>query len=230
MLRQLLRAKNVAWTQDMDDYLKTQSTKKFLKDIAIDLGLKVNHVYSRMEKLGLSKERRTVKRQFLKGVDSWSPETSAYFAGLIDGEGTISCHYRRGNSGNLHLRPTVTVSNTSFALMQWLETIGMRGTLSQNSNGNLYWRCSVSGFQCQTLIAKMRPYLIIKTRHADIVSEIIALRFQQPLHELPTPRIMSLLAELKDLNTQGSMLLDELRRAGVSLTSLRPSSALLPKT
>jgi hypothetical protein len=211
----------------MDLYLREHITTKFLKDIAAEMGLKVTQVYSRAEWLGLAKNRMTVKRMNLRGVSRWTSEEAAYIAGIVDGEGTISFG-KRVRKGRLYIRPLVYVSNTSLPLMQFQQKIGMYPVIARNTSGKLYWRCEVSGFQCLDLLERIYPYLVVKKRHCEILTEVIRIRQAQGLHDSPTPRIITLLEELRGLNRRGSRFQDELERAGLSLTSLRPSTASSP--
>jgi hypothetical protein len=206
----------------MDTFLVEHHGTMQIKEIADHLGVTSHRAYHRMRKLGISGTRMTVKRSSLRNLGHWSPTDWAYFAGLVDAEGTVSCQLTRGK----YLRPHLSVTNTSYSLMRWLESLGMYCVLLRNGNGNLYWKAEVSGFGILPVLENIRPWVKIRTRRYDILMEIIHIRTAAGYRFRPTPRIMSLLEELKALNMRGSQLEDSLTRAGESTTSLRPRSVL----
>jgi len=214
-----------SWTPDMVQLLKDKHGTMQIKDIAPLLGVTPQAVYGKLKGLGLSASRMTVKRASLRNLDLWSPTDWAYFAGLVDAEGTVSCQLAKGK----YLRPMICVTNTSYSLMRWLESLGMYCVLARNGNGNLYWRAEVSGFGILEVLEGIRPWVKIRPRRYDILMEIIEARTSEGYRFQPTPHIMSLLDELKALNMRGSQLEDSLARAGESTTSLRPRSVLLQK-
>lgn len=92
----------------------------------------------------------------------------AYLAGIIDGEGSIniSCNPKHGRN---YYSLKLDITNTSDALMQWLEDkfrghIGTSYARSQNRTNLHSW--IVSGKQAQYLLYKVLPYLVIKTEQA----------------------------------------------------------------
>lgn len=213
------------WTPEMVEMLREKHGTMQIKDIAPLLGVTPQAVYGKLKTLGLSGSRMTVKRRSLSSLDSWSPTDWAYFAGLVDAEGTVTCQLTQGK----YLRPMVSVTNTSYSLMRWLESLGMYCVLAHNSSGNLYWKAEVSGFGILPALEGIRPWVKIRTRRYDILMEIIKIRQEHGYRFRPTPHIMSLLEELKALNLRGSQLEDSLARAGESTTSLRPHSVLSRK-
>ena len=207
----------------MDAFVKENHGVMQIKDMAPHLGVTAMSVYHRLRKLGLASTRMTVKQQSLKGLGLWQPTDWAYFAGLVDGEGTVTCQITQGK----YLRPTLSVTNTSYSLMLWLESLGMYCVLARNNYGNMYWKAEVSGFGILPVLEGVRPWVKIRTRRYDILMEIIRIRTSAGYRFQPTTAIISLLAELKALNLRGSQLEDSLARAGESTTSLRPHSVLL---
>lgn len=221
-IRPTIRA---SWTPARDAQLTRLSTELPLKEIAVVMGLYATQIYSRMERLGLAKNRKTVKRSNLKNFQNWTVAETAYFAGILDGEGTITVQ-KTSRKGRTYLRPAVMVSNTSLDLLHWLENIGMYATIKTNTSGNLYWLLQASGYKIDELLTKVQPYLIIKHNHSKLLLELILLRSQLGLHDQPTARMLALYDEIKSLNVRGCSLYDDLERHGTSLTLLRPTGVL----
>lgn len=100
-------------------------------------------------------------------------EKLAYTAGLIDGEGTISCYEVKNGQGRPFLRPEVAVAQgeKQIEVLHWLE---------QNYGGRVhlqaprylwggfhrvgYWR--LNGTKAVELVSKLYPYLIVKREQA----------------------------------------------------------------
>lgn len=154
----------------------------------------------------------------------WPPTTWAYMAGLIDGEGTITVA-RGVVKGKMYLRPVVCVSNTSIALWHWLATLGMQVTVMRNTNGKGYYKATISGFGIEPLLRGMLPHLIIKKALCELLLEFISIRKGMRLRYSPTPRMLRISQEVKDINTRGSRFSDELRRHRKSLTSPQRKAA-----
>jgi len=94
----------------------------------------------------------------------------AYLAGIIDGEGCISVSENPRN-GRKYYRLILDVTNTNDILMQWLEdTFGgiVRTNYARAENRSNLHGWTVSGKQCQELLAMVLPYLIIKKAQAEL--------------------------------------------------------------
>ncbi|MFH1726221.1 MAG: LAGLIDADG family homing endonuclease [Elusimicrobiota bacterium] len=97
----------------------------------------------------------------------------AYLAGLIDGEGTITLtrHHR-----NQFPQPRVSISNNSLELLEWVrERLGcgniIRRSPRKEHHGKSYvWQVQLAGSALKVL-REIRPYLVLKRRHADLLLE-----------------------------------------------------------
>lgn len=107
----------------------------------------------------------------------WTTEQLSYFAGIIDGEGSICVDLQRASEkfGRKHDYYTLRLSivNTNKELMEWLV---------KNFSGSYYQRRPKAGYKiCYTyriyghkladLIVACIPYLIVKRPHAEIVNK-----------------------------------------------------------
>lgn len=97
---------------------------------------------------------------------------AAYIAGFIDGEGSITLVKRP--SGTVTLR--VFASNCHKETLEWLKTTTGVGSVTPHQRGNAkhapswYWNCAANA--AETLLRQIRPYMHIKTAHADVVLEL----------------------------------------------------------
>ena len=103
---------------------------------------------------------------------------AAYFAGIVDGEGTIGVTLS-GDKRCCCYRPMMIVTNTSMALMDWIgKNLG--------GNGWAIWRQPLgnakrvatwyfSRAQIKVVLPQIRPYLVIKAEQADLVAEMLRL-------------------------------------------------------
>lgn len=105
----------------------------------------------------------------------------AYLAGLIDGEGTITIYkHRQHQRPTFQFRPRIVVTNTSMPLMQSLiRDYGGSIILNYRREGKnkpcFLWRV-FSQADIERVITGVRPYLIIKAAHADLMMRFIDLR------------------------------------------------------
>ena len=101
-------------------------------------------------------------------VQKLPPRDAAYFAGIVDGEGSITVQVGGGQ-----LTAYVLVSNSSAALMDWLyESAGgyVRAAISGRSavikGTKPMYRWQIGGANAITLLEQVAPHLVIKGRQA----------------------------------------------------------------
>lgn len=102
-------------------------------------------------------------------VPDLSSESAAYLAGIIDGEGSITI--KKGKRG-----ATISVCNTSFALMEWLMKITGRPRVYRRkvqTSAIVKARCDIFVFEITGardvlyLLRATLPYLTIKRDRAE---------------------------------------------------------------
>jgi len=129
--------------------------------------------YSKAARIGLSHRLHTG----IPDVESWSETTKAYLAGIIDGEGTIAIirNNRKQKNGKeyFYSRPVITVSNTSYILLDYLTTLGIGGFSSdrrkvENQKQAFQW-CLSSVNSVYAVLRVIYPYLTIKKDKAKEV-------------------------------------------------------------
>ncbi len=123
-------------------------------------------------------ERAKARRLAEKGPDPIStltPETLAYIAGLIDGEGSIFVTV--GPKGGT-VYPTVVVAMTHKPVIEWLASTVAAGKAQLHNQTNLHrhpymkpqYRFQVFGKRARLLCETLLPYLRVKTEQARLVS------------------------------------------------------------
>lgn len=101
----------------------------------------------------------------------WTKEQLAYFAGIIDGEGTI--YIQEVNRKKfLDYFPRIQIVNTNKELMYWIkDTFGGIIVSRDRSNENRNWRLQHTWYTTRKLmdilLPLLHPYLIIKKRHVE---------------------------------------------------------------
>lgn len=103
----------------------------------------------------------------------------AYFAGIIDGEGSINLfpyygiHHKYGRY--LRYRSALSVSNTNYELMSWIVTrFGGKIQTVKRARDKLtkYKTCylwMVTHKRAAVIITAIRPYLVAKAKQADFL-------------------------------------------------------------
>lgn len=107
-----------------------------------------------------------------------------YFAGIVDGEGTITIHRQtRAQTGNESIHCRVMVANSHEPLMRWIhETFGgklqvPRSTRSPKHKPVMNWYAGST--EATRLCERLIPYLKVKQRQAEIVVALGALGYQR---------------------------------------------------
>jgi hypothetical protein len=103
----------------------------------------------------------------------WSNEQLCYFAGIIDGEGSIGIEHLKPTKGRKkdYYTCRLTVINTSFTLMRWIkENFG--GTFDTRKailGRKVVYRWHIFGKNMDAILQAIFPFLIIKKIQAHIV-------------------------------------------------------------
>lgn len=106
--------------------------------------------------------------------------TSAYLAGIIDGEGSIyiGAYSRNKTTGVPHYQTNIEVTNTSEALIDWLvENIGGRkfsytaAQMAKNCRKQVF-RWTAQGESVLHICYYIKPYLIIKKKQCEIMIDM----------------------------------------------------------
>ena len=102
----------------------------------------------------------------------WSNEQLCYFAGIIDGEGSIGIEHLKPTKGRKkdYYTCRLTVINTSFTLMRWIkENFG--GTFDTRKailGRKVVYRWHIFGKNMDAILQAIFPFLIIKKIQAHI--------------------------------------------------------------
>lgn len=130
-----------------------------------------------------------------------SPEDAAYLAGIIDGEGSIILGKSR-LAINLH----VSVTNTSRALLEWVEKTTAVGAICDQraetavSRRTYFWRCNADA--ALSLLRQLLPRLVVKRAQAEL-----AISFQERLRDpaLKADRSwqLELMTSMRSMNRRG---------------------------
>lgn len=153
-------------------------------------------------------------------------EDLAYFAGIVDGEGSLSIVkstlHQSGRITSYYVT-RMSVSNTNMALIKWItKRFGGHGaTQYKEGTRNPKWKAAYyvgfSAGRLKTLLPTLLPYLVIKQKQANLLIEFLALReskrhvynslsrrfIQSPY----STRELEIVDEIKRLNRRGVMIL-----------------------
>lgn len=141
----------------------------------------------------------------------------AYFAGLIDGEGTITIHRAKDKRDNSYsTNPVVQLGMSNLEILLWVQP-RFGGTLYQTKwkkpkpQWALSYRLHWNTAQIMALFETVKPYLIIKRKQLEIVTTWIEQTYSGKLgsnsHAALTPEKRELRENLRQairaLNKKG---------------------------
>jgi len=120
-----------------------------------------------------------------------TPETLAYTAGLIDGEGNIGVQGIK--PAGHHKRPNhylvVRISMCDLPIIEWLhDTFGGFVTTRtnhpsrQNNNRRPQWAWAIYSSDAQIFLEQVLPYLQVKRRQAELAIEFQTFTSAHPMH------------------------------------------------
>lgn len=94
----------------------------------------------------------------------------AYLAGLIDGEGTISCSINTTNKGIQALQKQLSIFNTNLLLISWITARfgGKVHSRIRSSKWKEEHQVKWSASEASVILELVLPYLVIKREQAEI--------------------------------------------------------------
>jgi len=110
---------------------------------------------------------------------AWAPDPTAteedfaWAAGIVDGDGCITITKRTYESGTHNFFPVLKVSVENGRIIRKLREI-LGGTVVRRTGKPLsYHSWVVNGGYVETVLSKLRPYLIAKKAQADVVASFV---------------------------------------------------------
>lgn len=111
-----------------------------------------------------------------------TPTEAAYFAGFVDGEGTIGLYRarRRESKSGYRLQSHLAVANTDMPVLEAIQRMCGNGRLVQTTNPakphhKPGYLLRFSPNQIRHVLPQLQPYLLIKGRQAEYVLEFLSL-------------------------------------------------------
>jgi hypothetical protein len=111
-----------------------------------------------------SRKCQAVLRTHSAVANKMSDTDSAYFAGLMDGEGSIIIAKNKGGRNTWR----ATISNTDFDLLNWCKKVTGCGSIVRHENSNPLhatsgaWQCY--SWNARSILKQLLPYLKIKEK------------------------------------------------------------------
>ncbi len=131
----------------------------------------------------------------IKDFSGVSGTTSAYAAGLVDGEGCITIQrISRPKQGYCIYQLRVIIANTEHVMLDWLQ-LHFGGSVQQKAekrvNRKDCWMWSIVSHQAELFLEKILPYMVTKKARAKIAIEY--------RNSLPEGRSATLLKEREEV-------------------------------
>ena len=162
------------------------------------------------------------------GDRAMSSVEAAYFAGFIDGEGTITTvrTKRESSRSGFRYQPILQVAQCETDVLEWLRKVSGNGRIVsayvkkvREFHRTLY-KLTFSPNQIRHVLPQVRPYLRVKAKQADLLQEFLDLSHGWHLHQQPVDwqRIETIHRALHNLNPRGTDSFEETEQL-----SVRPS-------
>lgn len=111
----------------------------------------------------------------------------AYLAGFLDADGSISIHKqkrsRKDQKHTYYYRLIMCVANRHLGVLKWMQEVtGFNGSLTKrnlnrsNPTWSDAWQLRWNSKAMYEILKMIRPYMLMKGRHADLAIEMIELK------------------------------------------------------
>lgn len=129
----------------------------------------------------------------------------AYLAGLIDGEGTISCSTNTTTKNILALQKQLSIFNTNLVLISWITTKfgGKVHSRKRSSKWKEEHQVKWSATEASIILELVLPYLVIKREQAEIFIALHKTKANSVSKETHEYR-QRLCDRIQELNKRGS--------------------------
>lgn len=204
------------WNPSEDQFLKDNYGEIPTETMAAKLDRTLQSVYLRIHALHLWR--------YAGRVTFTAPEfhltecEAAYFAGIVDGEGSLSISISRRNEKRPVIAVSLTISNTNSELIDWIQMkLNLRRKYTEKpSKPNSKTVYGVSIFRrvhLQTVLLRIFPYLIVRAELALQVLKILELKKRKGVLHPDTLKAVLKFKELIDArNTRTKVQTDHLRK------------------
>jgi len=197
------------WSKYTPEQLETlfEAYKRMpLREAAVLAGLTYNAAFFQLQSRGLTK--KPFSASITLHPVTISESDVCYFAGLIDGEGTVTIRkVNRGTDRNFSYRPCLIVANTDKRLIDWLmETFPSPRRFDsritpQQSTAYRFW---LEGLGYLPLFEALQPKLVIKGDILELVIEWTRERLSQSRTDPLTTRQLEIISLIRARNTKPS--------------------------
>lgn len=190
------------WSDSEDAYLREQYADTAISVLCAHLGRTRNAVVTRANGLGIKKspdgtyaEQAATLGLGCANASLLTETEAAYIAGIFDGEGCVSLWLRRKRT----VAVSVMITNTDANLINWLhEKLGGNvWTRTRTGKYKTVYRWDVRGGRSAIeFLSRIRPYLIVKAKQADI-----AMRWKPGMKPCDSKTMVNL---VQSLNIRGN--------------------------
>ena len=196
------------WT-DQEAKLLRENYRKPIPELVKKFGRSWVSIRPKGRSIGL---HRSYISDYKHELDSLKETDCAWLAGIIDGEGDLGLG-RIKQKGNVSLRPSIRVSNTSKVLIDKINSYIPMSISTKKWEGNrkdIYiWH--LYGVESIYLLLKMvYPYLSCKKPQATLLMEFCKSRMNRSAREKNTSREFAIQEELHLLNKRGRFIQEEM--------------------
>jgi len=115
-----------------------------------------------------------------------SVEVSAYLAGLIDGEGSITVSAHKHKDGKIYLNPQIQITNSNIKLIKWISRNVTGGKfISKRSMKKRWGRRPMFTFSTRSmgytyrLLQEVLPFLVAKKKQALLLLKFLESRLKR---------------------------------------------------
>jgi hypothetical protein len=137
---------------------------------------------------------------------------AAYFAGLVDGEGTVSLwrNVNPKNRSGVSYKVTFTIAQANAPFLEDVRTMVANGVVALSGRNKPHQKVTYAlrfnGSQARWILPQIMPYLRIKRRQAEIVMEYLGLFDTSRRDPAAHVRRAALYEECHALNRRGVVL------------------------